>query len=420
MMALERWMATFRENPSMSVSDIELSACAPWRFEHGTVNRPDGRFFRIIGISEPGRVQLFLDQPEVGLLGFVFADFDGTRHVLVQAKDEPGNEGLTQIAPTVQATKSNTERAHGGIEVPYVEAFDAAPGARVLNHSQSSEHGERFWKKQNRNMAILLSAAPAPVGDRYSWFPVADIAAALDEDFVVNTDARSVLAATPWTELCGPGRQPFDGASDFAHALSASFTSPLNDLDVANATALLAEARQRTRASSAAIALTPERLVDRSAHEWVRFIEVTSATREVSRWTQPIYETRGTEDCSLVLARRRGELVVIVRLAVEKGLRSLVEWSTTTNSQTTPKAVDDLLAVGRVVTTVRQTEEGSRFFHSHARFDIVDSDREINDDELRRDGLCAMSLGAFNQILGADGTTTNELRTAASLLLRWV
>jgi len=35
-------------------------------------------------------------------------------HYLVQAKAEPGNYGLVSLSPSVQATFSNLERAHGG------------------------------------------------------------------------------------------------------------------------------------------------------------------------------------------------------------------------------------------------------------------------------------------------------------------
>jgi hypothetical protein len=75
---------------------------------------------------------------------------------------------------------------------------------------------------------------------------------------------------------------------------------------------------------------------------------------------------------------------------------------------------------GDVVASLAQTEEGSRFYCSEARFDLIDCNREIDDATIKRDGLAAVSLGALNRLLGTSATTTNELRTAASLILRWV
>ena len=46
-----------------------------------------------------------------------------TNKYLLQAKAEPGNINKIQISPTVQATKSNYTRVHGGKEIPYLRYF---------------------------------------------------------------------------------------------------------------------------------------------------------------------------------------------------------------------------------------------------------------------------------------------------------
>jgi oxidase EvaA len=421
MNSLESWVDAIRATPTMLVDDINLNDCEPWSLRNGSLSRPDSRFFRIIGIKHVGPTRLFIDQPEVGLLGFVFGEVEGQRRVLVQAKDEPGNRFITQLAPTVQATKSNFEAAHGGVEVPYFEYFTNPKfGRRVLNDSQSSEHGERFWKKQNRNLSILVDALPPTHDDRYSWFPVRDLLDEIDTDYLINTDARSVLSATPWQTLCDGATVPFNAATPFVAALRESFESTSTERDYSDAVHQLEHVRARSRSTPETVAIDERRLIDSTRDEWVRFIEVRSRTREVTHWCQPIYETRGVERHQLVFARRGGELVVILRLADEPGLRTEVEWSTTTDSRHESQAVRDLLVSGDVVASLAQTEEGSRFYCSEARFDLIDCNREIDDATIKRDGLAAVSLGALNRLLGTSATTTNELRTAASLILRWV
>lgn len=418
---LDNWVNAFRESPTMVVDDVDLETCEPWSIVDGVLTRPDSRFFRVIGVDNGKRHQLFIDQPEVAVMGFALADVDATRQILVQAKDEPGNEHLTQIAPTIQATKSNFENAHGGSDVPYFDFFtQPSASRRVLNDSQSSEHGERFWKKQNRNLTVLSSEAPPPVGPRYRWFAVGDILASLDVDFLVNTDARSVLAATPWAELCNPGQTPFAGESDFERLLSASFHQDGIDEALGGVLDELESARRQERATPSFVPVTPDRLRDVSAKEWVRFIRSSSTSREVSEWSQPIYETSGAEVNTLVVARRRGELVVLIRLAEELGLRTDIEWSTTSSTDNVPAIIERMLSTGETKSTLWQTEEGSRFFRSLGRFDLIDCDVEVSDDELRNEGLHAVNLATFNQLLGTSAMTTNELRTAASLLLRWL
>ena len=421
MSVLEDWVATFRNSPTMVVEDVELEHCEPWSIVDGVLTRPDSRFFRVIGVDTGERHQLFIDQPEVGVLGFALADLGATRQILVQAKDEPGNEFLTEIAPTIQATKSNFENAHGGTDVPYFDYFtQPTVSRRVLNDSQSSEHGERFWKKQNRNLTVWSSEAPPPVGPRYRWFAVSDILASLDVDFLVNTDARSVLAAAPWAGLCDPGQAPFAGESEFERLLSASFHPEDGTDALREVVAHLDTARRQVRSSPSFVPVTPDRLRDVTAKEWVRFVRTSSTSREVSEWSQPIYETSSAEMNTLVLARRRGELVVLIRLAEELGLRTDVEWSTSSSTDNVPAIIERMQLTGEIKSTLLQTEEGSRFFRSLGRFDLIDCDVEVVDEDLRDEGLHAVNMATFNELLGTSAVTTNELRTAASLLLRWL
>jgi oxidase EvaA len=418
---LADWVDTFRKSPTMAVEDVDLKNCEPWSIVDGVLTRPDSRFFRVIGVDNGKRHQLFIDQPEVAVMGFALADFGATRHILVQAKDEPGNQFLTQIAPTIQATKSNFESAHGGTDVPYFDFFtQPSVSRRVLNDSQSSEHGERFWKKQNRNLTVLSSEAPPPVGPRYRWFAVSDLLASLDVDFLVNTDARSVVAAAPWAELCNPGHAPFAGDSDFERLLSASFHLEGERDALSEVLTHLENARRQVQSAPTFVPVTSDRLRDVSAKEWVRFIRASSTSREVNEWSQPIYETSGVEINTLVVARRRGELVVLIRLAEELGLRTDVEWSTTSSTDNVPTIIERMLSKGETKSTLWQTEEGSRFFRSLGRFDLIDCDVEVSDDDLRDEGLHAVNLATFNRLLGTSAVTTNELRTAASLLLRWL
>ncbi|MCF8546853.1 MAG: NDP-hexose 2,3-dehydratase family protein [Microbacteriaceae bacterium] len=112
--------------------------------------------------------------------------------------------------------------------------------------------------------------------------------------------------------------------------------------------------------------------------------------------------------------------MVLIRLAEELGLCTDVEWSTSSSTDNVPDIVTRLLTHGDIKSTVWQTEEGSRFFRSLGRFDVIDCDVEVSDDDLRDEGLHAVNLATFNRLLGTSAVTTNELRTAASLMLQWL
>ena len=56
--------------------------------------------------------QPIIIQNEKGILG-ILKDSVKNKYLL-QAKVEPGNKNRLQLSPTVQATKSNYQRVHGG------------------------------------------------------------------------------------------------------------------------------------------------------------------------------------------------------------------------------------------------------------------------------------------------------------------
>ena len=110
---VEAWLDDCRQRNWLTTTPLPLSELEDWSRESATgdwVHR-SGRFFRITGIQIEGANgptrQPIIEQPEIGILGFLLSTFDGVVHFLVQGKIEPGNPSGIQLAPTIQATKSN-------------------------------------------------------------------------------------------------------------------------------------------------------------------------------------------------------------------------------------------------------------------------------------------------------------------------
>ena len=112
---VEKWFSEVRQRAHMRVTRIPFRKSAEWEMRDGGLGHRSGRFFQVVAVQwedaqERRHNQPFLHQPEVGTLGFVFHDHE----LLIQAKVEPGNVGMVQLAPTCQATASNLDRVHGG------------------------------------------------------------------------------------------------------------------------------------------------------------------------------------------------------------------------------------------------------------------------------------------------------------------
>ena len=92
--------------------------------------------------------QPIIVQNEMGILG-ILKDSKKNKYLL-QAKVEPGNRNKLQLSPTVQATKSNYQRVHGGKKIPYLNYFLKNNNNFVAQYEQ----GYRYLYKSNYNSLI--------------------------------------------------------------------------------------------------------------------------------------------------------------------------------------------------------------------------------------------------------------------------
>ena len=124
------WFENYYKNHKYSVELIPLNKLNGWDVDptSGNIKHSTGKFYSIEGLKVKtsfGKTnyweQPIINQPEIGILGFLTKTFNGLLHFLVQAKMEPGNVNSLQISPTVQATKSNYTQVHGGLKTRYLE-----------------------------------------------------------------------------------------------------------------------------------------------------------------------------------------------------------------------------------------------------------------------------------------------------------
>ena len=123
-----RWLGQQRKEQFLTINKINLSKLQKWVFNEKEIYHETKRFFRIVGIKINSNFykkkiwyQPIIVQKEIGILGII--KNIKTNKYLLQAKVEPGNINKIQISPTVQATKSNYSRIHGGKNIPYLAYF---------------------------------------------------------------------------------------------------------------------------------------------------------------------------------------------------------------------------------------------------------------------------------------------------------
>ncbi|MDN3265706.1 NDP-hexose 2,3-dehydratase family protein [Streptomyces sp. CSDS2] len=381
--AVLAWLQERAHAHSFEVERVRLDRLDGWSFERPTGNlvHRSGKFFTVEGLSvatsdgehAAAWHQPIIVQPEVGILGILVKEFDGVPHFLMQAKMEPGNRNLLQISPTVQATRSNYTKAHNGSPVRYLEYFRGPRRGRVLADVLQSEHGAWFHHKSNRNM-LVQADGDVPGHEDFRWLSLDQIALLLRLDNVINMDARTVLSCLPFPPAGEGG-----GARHTDTELLSWFTEERSRHDLASRRVPLADLPGWTRGP-----WSVEH--EEGRHFRVVGVDVRAGSREVARWSQPLFEPVGVGVTAFLVRRIGGVPHLLAHARVEAGYADTVEFAPTVQytpdnyahlpKDRRPPFLDAVLAAGPA--TVRyealHSEEGGRFLNAESRYLFVEDD----------------------------------------------
>ncbi|MEQ4715013.1 NDP-hexose 2,3-dehydratase family protein [Nonomuraea sp. B19D2] len=390
------WYEARHRIGSMHVEPIPLEELKGWDTDPvtGNIGHESGGFYTIEGldIHVPDRPishwdQPIIHQPEIGVLGILVKEFDGVLHCLMQAKAEPGNHNGTQLSPTVQATRSNYTRLHGGREVPYLDYFRRTEGHLVIADVRQSEQGAWFYHKRNRNMVVEVRE-DVEVLDGFHWLTLGELHQLLGRDDLVNMDTRTVLSCLPFA---GTGLLPsFSPPADsFQDALIRSYDGDAHSRHGTNTIlSWITELRSLTRITARRVPinrLTQWRRTDgRISHERGLFFEVvgvnvTAAGREVDRWMQPMISAVEPGLAALIVTRIDGVLHALMQARVEPGYVDVIELAPTVqctprNHERLPPFVAEVLSThpDQIRLDVTLSEEGGRFYQTRTRYLVVE------------------------------------------------
>ena len=137
-----------------------------------------------------------------GLIAFVIKKINGVYHFLVQAKMEPGNFDIIELAPTVQCLTGNYRKGQNEYEVEFID-YVLNPEkykAKVHYSTFQSEEGGRFYQEQNKNMIIeVFDDFEINVPDKYNWMTLNQIKTFIKFNNYLNIQARSLLSSIKFT-----------------------------------------------------------------------------------------------------------------------------------------------------------------------------------------------------------------------------
>lgn len=415
---MNNWFARLIKKSDFHIEWIPLSKSFFWSLKKGKITHKSGYFFKIIGVryqdSQNNLIdQPFIDQQEIGTLGFLIRETKQKKEILVQAKIEPGNSHIIQLAPTCQATKSNSLMVHGGKEPPFSHLF-TKEHPQIISSTLQSEQGTRFFKKRNLNiLAINSQKLDLPISHR--WISVDKLLNLLSADYIVNTDARSVLVCSPWNKLVN--RTPFFRLKiNFSNELIQSykqivetdqFKKMKKDLKTKKQKKYFKQIIPLEKLNNWKITEFGIEPIQKKPYK-IRYLKVTAKNREVPEWDQPVIDSYEESLVNLVCGRINGILHFSFLIISEPGLYNNAELSPTLIKLSNyPKA--------KILKSVLQSDEGGRFYQDTTRYQIVD----IGEADLRLPGHW-LNLAQVQNLLLKNCWFTNESRSVISLLLCWL
>lgn len=442
------WMKSQNEEVVSNIMQIPISELRGWSYRDDRIRHNSGKFFSIDGIhirtnyrNTPEWDQPIINQPEIGFWGFIVKKFNGVLHFLLQAKIEPGNLNIVQLSPTLQATRSNYTRVHGGKAPTYLEYFNGEKDVLILVDQLQSEQGARFLHKRNRNIIVEVGEdEELEVKEGYIWASLGQIKELLRYPNVVNMDSRTVISCINFGSYSEHSLRLLDAVKrmngihsskpdSFLYSVL-SGDNHLNELQDIIQWITSLKFKYELDVTPVGISEMKNWIYDGDTihHESGKYFDVMGCrveigNREVVSWDQPMVRSAQEGLMGFIVKKINGIYHFLVQAKLESGNFDIVEMAPTVqcltgnyrkgkNEYTIPYLEQILNAPkDKIWYSSYQSEEGGRFFQEQNLNIIVEVGEEFPIEV--EENYCWLTL---NQMLSFV-TYNNYLNIAARSLL---
>lgn len=442
------WMKSQNEEVVSNIMQIPISELRGWSYRDDRIRHNSGKFFSIDGIhirtnyrNTPEWDQPIINQPEIGFLGFIVKKFNGVLHFLLQAKIEPGNLNIVQLSPTLQATRSNYTRVHGGKAPTYLEYFNGEKDVLILVDQLQSEQGARFLHKRNRNIIVEVGEdEELEVKEGYIWASLGQIKELLRYPNVVNMDSRTVISCINFGSYSEHSLRLLDAVKrmngihsskpdSFLYSVL-SGDNHLNELQNIIQWITSLKFKYELDVTPVGISEMKNWIYDGNTihHESGKYFDVMGCrveigNREVVSWDQPMVRSAQEGLMGFIVKKINGIYHFLVQAKLESGNFDIVEMAPTVqcltgnyrkgkNEYTIPYLEQILNAPkDKIWYSSYQSEEGGRFFQEQNLNIIVEVGEEFPIEV--EENYCWLTL---NQMLSFV-TYNNYLNIAARSLM---
>jgi len=405
---LKRQLTEVLHSANFEIERIGFDQQTDWIIQNGTMSHRSGGYFHVIGVQneQTKEEHIFFFQPQSAITGILLHVENGIIYVLVQARIEPGNTGIIQLGPTIQSTPANFLRAHGGKGTPYLDYFYSAKENVIgFNSSNQIDIGRLFYQK-NKLLNYALVDRFIETEESFVWTPLSVLEEAAQEDYMVNTDLRSLLGVYDWNSLLGfTFQDEFKPAPILSYYLTKRATVKCTDrfIPIDNAKSICTTSNSiytKTEAGSE-----------------IALYAIRTKHREVSEWVQPLW--KGREKGKVLLWCRywdsEEETEFLLKVKYERGVAGYYNICPT--ELVYPNEKDNYPGrweLGKVKHEFQQSDEGGRFIDHEYVFRIAEVDQNIAVDA----DQFWVGVQELKNILSMHNVASIQLRNICSAMMR--
>ena len=197
---ISKWIRKEKLSNKLFIKKKNKNKLYQWQFDKNLIYNKNKNFFEIkpYAFKQNNKkwFQPLIHQKEEGILGIIKKQKSDKDYYLLQTKAEPGNINNIQISPTVQATKSNYLRKHGGKKTIFLNYFlGKKKNIKIISSLKLSEQGSRFYQKKNRNILIEARKFNTTLKSSFRWLTKENIKYLLKKNNILNMDTISVFSS---------------------------------------------------------------------------------------------------------------------------------------------------------------------------------------------------------------------------------
>ena len=374
---INKWLKSQKNKQKISVKEKDISNLTSWNFNLKEIFHESKKFFSIIGIRVLSNFykrktwdQHIIFQNENGILGILRRVKNEEPEYLLRANVEPGNINKLQISPTVQATKSNYTRVHGGKKIKYLNFF--LKKEEFLINSKQTEQGFNYLLKKNKNILINVNKT-IKLAENYRWIKKKNLISLIKKKNILNMDTLSVFSCSIKKNIFDKPVETSKDIKIWLKKMNRTYFIKLKFIPLNKMKDWI---------------LTKKNIFHKKKSYFsIIGVAVSAKSREVSYWNQPLIRHRSLHFAGFVTKKINNTTHYLVKFIIEPGYKfgsvtctvkssNISNYRRNLNLSIKSRYILKKIFFKKKGSVIKydavQSHEGGRFFKSQVRYMVVE------------------------------------------------